>query len=866
MFAELAKSLVGTVTPMQEQFIAKYLDRDFSSKKKEKEKLFDAACSQFGARLTMVNEVKTQLKANSVKPEDLEFCDQLSRRTAAVLKSLGEKTKDNSAALLKVQQATQALQPIAEDARNYRQKLIEGGRDLSVEGGIKAERLRGEQKRLELRSAYESTLKEVVDTLQAAAPGAPFDPPGRDEFFTKFYAYAGEIGTVGVTDPQTTLEAAKTTVDGIVNRMQETAQTWTKMLADYAASTAFKDFQQDSKLKMMVVDALAKSKETLAVLDRWDTGGRAALQTEHDRINGQIAVLFAERKGLTPGDATKLDTAQQALLDAARKLETDAALLMKTTGEAFQREQALLLQRLVAMEKTGATLAGKMKGQGAPILDALASARIAITGLNGSNLEALKTAGKMLGAAQVMITAGGTFEATNKVIETMLSEAKKTAKSLSKGENPKSAEAIPLTTEISEYKKVWKTEEISAAKTAALALKARADALETENAAIITARVKIARIIQKADELLVKLDQAFKDMAKNSPAAGRDYGGKLMQDIDMCRSWNATKTKLAFYDTIEKTLNAAMAEIGYKINDIEKIANMPESKVMEAGFEAKRQFDEKIQQLNATAKDGEGPKAEDVLKAKQEYDEKMAFLTTRTDLISESNAAETARLEDERKKAEFLTVSKELETAVLKEQKAAGSKDAINAYNDEVKRHIDRMKQTRDLIRKKDQSISGGAAMSEFDFIKTAFQSIRDRGAKTDKNDLGQIAAQWQKSVDVFVKAAMALMSRIEAFEQSNAPTSDASGKINAVLSNIIGPMNAHNFTKPAMDLGKEDADDATRRAAREAALAEVRRLRKLVFEDPVFQKCVLNPFGVGIGGPQQYQLEEIELNVLRGV
>ena len=79
--------------------------------------------------------------------------------------------------------------------------------------------------------------------------------------------------------------------------------------------------------------------------------------------------------------------------------------------------------------------------------------------------------------------------------------------------------------------------------------------------------------------------------------------------------------------------------------------------------------------------------------------------------------------------------------------------------------------------------------------------------------------------------------------------------------------MNNHRFAEPAAVLGATDSDNTARKGAREKALDEVRRLRALLFADPVVQKCVMNPFGIGgLGSPVQYRLEEIELNVLRGV
>ncbi len=345
-----------------------------------------------------------------------------------------------------------------------------------------------------------------------------------------------------------------------------------------------------------------------------------------------------------------------------------------------------------------------------------------------------------------------------------------------------------------------------------------------------------------------------------------DYRGSLKSELDTCRSWSATKTNIAFYDSIDTKLNGLDVAIRAKIADIQKIKGMSDDAVMLAGLNADIAYKNKVEEINASG-DDEAVKIEALRKAKDERDAELSFLFTKRELLAEANASIAADEKEAEEREKFLTEIKQLETDIGKEQKAADKKDAINAYADEVQRHLDRLKTTRDMLGKKPPTTSASAALSELKFVKSTIQSIRSRGEKTSKSQLGAIAEQWENAADAFAKNCAKLMTAIETFEKDNDIESPVSKVVQDALTTVIGQMNSHKFWEPAKDLGAEDASAAVRKAAREKALAEVRRLRQVVLDDAVVQQCVMNPFGVGgLGMPIQYRLEEIELNVLRGV
>ena len=269
-----------------------------------------------------------------------------------------------------------------------------------------------------------------------------------------------------------------------------------------------------------------------------------------------------------------------------------------------------------------------------------------------------------------------------------------------------------LVTEAAAFDKDWKTRTPSTARTKAAALLKRITDKTTENAAIVLKRAEVARIILQVQAHLAKLDLAFKGLAKGTPVDGLAYRGALMDDLDTCKSWNTTKTTLAFYDTIVVKLSTLTRDIDAKLADMEKIGKMSDQEVMLGGLEADRIYKEKVAQIiNAGGENGPDPVA--IAKAKQERDAGLDFRNTKLDLLAEANKAVA---DDQREAADretFLTDSKLLETEIGREQKAAEDDAPINSYADEVQRHLDRLKTTRDLIRKGEPGTSGSAALSE---------------------------------------------------------------------------------------------------------------------------------------------------------
>ena len=85
------------------------------------------------------------------------------------------------------------------------------------------------------------------------------------------------------------------------------------------------------------------------------------------------------------------------------------------------------------------------------------------------------------------------------------------------------------------------------------------------------------------------------------------------------------------------------------------------------------------------------------------------------------------------------------------------------------------------------------------------------------------------------------------------------------ILKELISRVDTPEFTRAGTQMATAQDRQAIK-AARELALSEIRRCRAVLLNDKVFQKCVMNPFKVPVGSTAANRLDEIELNVLRGV
>ena len=872
--SKIAGSLMPALKEKQIGFIVKYLDKDYQSKYSELQGKFQTVCATITISLARLRTIVDQLELVGKTPADLERVKDLRTRTGAVITGLSKSTSSRKDALKMLETAKVTLETIRGEAERYMDKVLTGeGRDLGKASTIELKKLAVMNRMGKLEQVFALENQAVLQRVQEAAPGLAYEAPAKLVFDTAFITYRRDVQAVPLNDPGMTAEQAVAALDTLQKAMDLTANTQIRALRGQIASPGFAPFLADMKLKAAVEAKLNEAGEWLVTLDRWESPQRMGVREEIGRITAEIPEVFKNRDGVAPNEVAGHETRQKDLMTAASRLVMTAGQAAQAESELFAQEQAKLEQELRGLEGRLKAVAKTVpKSQLTQMQGSLATTRMGITGLNGCNFDALKTGRLLLDQAAQMVSYAERIDIINGAIENDIKEAKKLAGARTKDTNPLSAKLLELVTEIDTFAKDWKTKDPAEARNGAIDLLKRATDVSKENDDIIKRRAEVAQIIRQVEAQLGKLNLAFKDLAKGSPAADTDYRGDLMGALDTCKSWNATKTSLTFYDTIVIKLANLTKAIDQKLNDINSMKGVSDQDILLRGLEADRLYRETVAKINA--KGGEdGPDLGELRKAREVYDAEMGLIGTKSDLLAEANKATADDEKDRQDRATFLTDSKAFEEEIKKQQKAAEDDAPINAYGDEVQRHLDRLKTTRDLIRKNEPGTNGAAAMSELKFVQATIQRIRDRGQKTSKSALGAIADQWVDAVGKFATKCTELMDKVDTFAVQLEDPADVKAAqtgaedANKVLSRIMGQMNAHKFGAPAAVLGSETADATARRAAREQALDEVRRLRKVIFDDPVLQKCVVNPFGVGgIGAPVQYRLEEIELNVLRGV
>lgn len=868
--SQIAGNLMPTLNPKQQGFITSYLDKSYQSKHAKLLGDFQSASTGIALALGRVRRVTDLLDVAARTKGDFDQKANIKTETATALTGLAQKKKKHTETLELMKATKVRLEQIAINAEGYLTRIARTeGRDLGKNKAILDKKFETQMRRSELDGQFGQLVAEALQKVQTEAPGVAFKPMALGAFNEAFKLFAAEIVNVPDNDPAVTTEIATRTLEGIKTRMQQSFDAQKIELENEVKGSAFQTLVSDLKLKDAIEKEMAKTRDWLELLDRWETAARGPIREQLLAIGAETKVIFDSKPAASPDELERRQEGQRALLKAAADLNTRAGQVAQAEGELFAQQQSLLLAQLVGLENRFKAVAATVpEAQRTPIADALATTRLSITGLNGANFDALKAAETQLEDALQLVAAAEQIRIINGEIESAIKLAEKEANA-SKGEkNPLHAKFAELLTEIATFKTEWRTKVPTAAKSEITDLVLRIGQAGRENQALITRRAQTQRHIELTEEQLVKLDLAFKELAKGQPAEGMDYRGSFKGELDTCKSWNLTKTNIIFYDTIDGKLNGLDSAIRSKIADIERISGMSDSAVMLAALNADSAYERKAEEIRASG-DDEAAKIEALRVAKQERDAELNFLNTKRDLLAEANEAIAADRKEAEDRETFLTESKELEINIGKEQKAAGKKDAINAYADEVQRHLDRLKSTRAMLREKPPTANASAALSELKFVKETIQNIRSRGEKTLKSQLGAIADQWEKATSAFAQNCEKLTAAIEAFENDDSVKikSPVAKTVKDLLTKIIGQMNQHKFSEPAEILGKEDSSDAERKAAREKALAEVRRLRQIVLDDAVVQQCVMNPFGIGgLGMPVQYRLEEIELNVLRGV
>ena len=391
-------------------------------------------------------------------------------------------------------------------------------------------------------------------------------------------------------------------------------------------------------------------------------------------------------------------------------------------------------------------------------------------------------------------------------------------------------------------------------------MKKRAEELKAQNALLVQNRAAADVEIEKLERKYAAFNDLFKELlaAKNAPKV-RDYRGPVRGEIDGVKTWNATKMDPAFHSTIM----ARLATLG---REMDERMNVMRAALNSSGEELAARVDGAKDLLEKAKSDGSSE--EEVARLQAAHDQAVAAKTVYVDLSQDLLAAEAREQKNIDDRERFLS---EADTWIKDTRKAmskAAETEPLNRFKDEVERQIVRLVATVKAARSDKTGPTGTRGLAELKEVKAAVQRIADRGEMTPPGKLGGIGDIWADAVSDFLDKSGQIVAAVAEFEKEMGTDDKASRAVEGVLFDVYGRIVSTRFAEAGAILGPNTPPKSAqeRKAGREIALSEVRRIKKALMDDAVVKACLANPFGIGgLTTKTIARLEQIELDVLRG-
>ncbi|MEX0286789.1 MAG: hypothetical protein AB3N23_19455 [Paracoccaceae bacterium] len=912
MFDKIPSSLLPTTSPSQEAFITKYIDKSYKKKKAAKQAMLESAWLTYQSSRGTCSEIVDQVNAVARSKEDYDFVSGMRVKCAdAIAKIKPGRFKGLSDATKQIVEVAEDLVELKKEALAYMRSQASSGRDLGEEAKIKLIISAKRAEALEIKSEFDTEAEKLRAKVRAEAPKVAWDPEQVGQFAKAFIDCSNELDAIPRIGDLASSEGAQKTADASVAKLDKAKTDLLAPMDEFANGDTFSMFVADMRRRDAVLVALEEARATLDQLNRWGAPEAKKIASDAVAIEKEIEHVFKDRSGLSESDAKAAEEAQDTLLGKAVSLGREAKSAVTNTESAFGTEIDALRPQVEKLEQRWTACKGNVgKRQTAPIVAQMTAMRVALDGLGGCNPSAVDAVKRMIKASTDLIVQAEHIEELNARIVSTLDEADGLAKGLTGSDNPIAGDFATHRTEIKEMKAGYKEKAINDATKEADEKLAAVKKDAERNQELIKRKAEIRARIAKREEQLEGFNELFREMQKKvhpdfDESKIKDYRGSFAADIETCKSWVNTKTDPAFYDTIDAKLDSILTEMDKEAGNLRVFLSKDYNQLMlDAAAAAVKHRDamadlnkedgaalakltkaqEDLAAMNAKAKEGEtiDPEAkkaaEDALAAankergdiadkraevQKEYDDATHLLDRQRELDQELARAEAADALAARKREEFLEVAKAWLSDVKSEVK--NKDEVLSDYSDEAKPQIERVENSRSMLKKNEKGVTGESAFSELNFVKDFLQRLRDRGRKTDKKQLGDIGTQWDREVGKINASATSLITAIEEFEKFPSVEGTASKDVEKMFGIILGRMLDHKFEHAAKTFNDSE-DKQVRKAAREEALSEVRRYRALMFNDPLLQKCVMNPFGVPVGSSTANRLDEIELNVLRGI
>jgi hypothetical protein len=844
--------------------------------------------------------------------DDYDFVQKMRIKCAeAIAKIKPGKFKGLDDATKQIVQVADDLVKRRKEAQDYIRSLADSGRDLDQEAAIKLVVGTARAELLQIQSEFNARAEELRAKVRKEAPNVAWDPVEVRQFGDVFKKSSDALLAIARTGDQASEAAAKTTADEAVKNAAAKRDKCLQSMSAYADGDNFAMFVADMRRRDAVVSALREVRETLEQLDRWGASEAARIAADATGIEKEMDHVFTDRSGLSASEAQAAETAQDALLGKAVALKATAKSAIASTEASFNSEIDALRPNVEALEgrwtacKTNFGNIKQIEARSGPIVAQLAATRLALDGLNGFNIAAIDAVKKTIKESTDLVSQAEHIKELNKQILATLKEADTVAKALTGKENPIADVFVKHRAEIKTFEKEFEKKPLNDATKGAQELLAQVGKDAQRNQKLIDRRRDIMKRIERRETQLAEFNLLFRQMLEHAGQTPKDYRGSFKADLETCKNWAATKTDPDFYKTIDARLTSMLTEMDKEAGNIRLLLSKSNKDLMmdaataatthrDANLDLNRRdgaalarlasAQEKLADIQlrldkdetvpedeikaardalAAANEERGEIADERAAVQKQYDEATFLLDRQTQLVSELGRAEAADEIAERKKEQFLEESKVWLADIKK--KVSDKNKTLSDYKDEAKPQIERVETARKMLKEGKPGVTGASALSEMTFVKKFLEGLEKNGRKTDRRNLGAIGDEWDKEVVKISNAASKLIAAVEGFEKLPQVEGRASADVERLFGLILGRMQDHAFEQAAVTFNGSE-DKQVRKAAREQALSEVRRYRALIFNDPLFQKCVMNPFGEPVGSTTANRLDQIELNVLRGI
>lgn len=847
----------ATLTPAQEKFLRKHMKGGgLLDRKKELRAQLTTLHGSVTQKLADAESGISELARLVTNKDQAEAVGALKSTRGSIVGGIGISAKDVKDAVGKLRLADGALDTLLGDIAKTRKEMthLDEGQ-LDTREAIRKLRVAAEGRLRDYLRSWYVGYDILRGELQKVSPGSEPEIPPAADLRIAFKTYFAMLpGTP--KEPDATVEQARDAFDTLVGKMKQEHDDARKALDLYAGT----GFQVDSRVAQLT-DALqgklAVYEDHARKLATWEVDGREAFE-------GRATTLRKRVEGLGKGGMTTDAIKQEytGLASALDTLNSDAAKAVREAEASFLRLQQSLRQEFTTLQNRLGAL-GKQAlpdDQRAQVTKFLAATDTSINKLGGANTAGLAAARLMLIEAEEMVTQAENIGTINDEIEDNLERAKAALKPLAKDAAPVHEMAAEKQLAIAEFEKGWQKKAPTDALKEARALLKGAIELETQNTLLVRLRAQADTGIGKLEKKYEEFNALFKEMlkAKNAPKV-RDYRGPIRGEIDGVRTWNATKLDPGFYSTILSRIQSLGADLDARMTEMRAALGSTDEQLAQRA-QAARELLEKAQK--------EGASPEDLALLQGTYDQALAAQTVYNQLSADLLNAEgqEQRYIDDR--ARFLKEGKEWIKQTETARNKAKTGEPFDTFGDEVDRQITRIEATLKAADADKKGPTGTRGLSELKQVQQAVERIAARGSVIPPDKLGDIAAKWSTAASDFLDNSGKLVAAVAEFEKEQKLDATASRALEKVLFDVYGSLAVTRFAEAGRILGPSDPPKGAqeRKAGREIALAEVRRIKKAVMDDAVVRACVANPFGVNAFATKTIaQLEQIELDVLRG-